>query len=157
MRTGPSSRSGSPGRDPHLVPQPRPAPAGGHVHGQRGLHQQLLRHPPGAYQPEGTVTFFDGTTPLGTATLQYSSGATPQQATFTTSQLGAGVHAITVRYNGDAPANLEQFDPATSAVVNETVNGPQTPTTPPVHHRPHHRAHAVTHHHHPTPQVVMHP
>jgi len=47
--------------------------------------------------PTGTVTFFDGATALGTGTL---SGA--GTATFTTSALTLGNHAITAKYNGDA-------------------------------------------------------
>lgn len=45
---------------------------------------------PGGGTPTGTVTFYDGTTVLGTATLN-SSG----QATFTTSSLFIGTHPIT--------------------------------------------------------------
>lgn len=61
--------------------------------------------------PTGTVTFFDGTTNLGTASL--TSGA---QATFSTSALATGSHSITARYNGDS-----NFNSATSAVLTQTV------------------------------------
>jgi hypothetical protein len=47
--------------------------------------------------PTGTVTFLDGTSTLGTGTLN-SSGS----ATFTTSTLAAGTHQITASYGGDA-------------------------------------------------------
>jgi hypothetical protein len=51
---------------------------------------------PGAGTPSGRVTFLDGTTPLGPAILLNGSA----QATFTTSTLSVGEHAITVAYNG---------------------------------------------------------
>jgi hypothetical protein len=51
----------------------------------------------GAIPPTGTVTFNDGTTALGTGTLNGS-----QVATFTTSTLTAGTHSITAVYGGDA-------------------------------------------------------
>src|SRR6185437_14138395 len=66
--------------------------------------------------PTGTVKFFDGTSTIGTGTL--SAG----QATLTTSALTAGSHPITAVYQGDST-----FNPSTSAVVTQTVDG--TPTT----------------------------
>jgi hypothetical protein len=57
--------------------------------------------PPGA---TGTVTFYEGTTVLGTATI---SGTT---ATLVISTLAPGSHTITAVYNGDA-----NFAPSTSA------------------------------------------
>ena len=45
--------------------------------------------------PTGTVSFLDGTTPLGQGTL------TAGVATLTTSSLGDGSHSITAVYNGD--------------------------------------------------------
>ena len=62
--------------------------------------------------PTGTVTFKDGTTTLGTGTLD-ASGV----ATFTTSTLAAGRHSIKATYNGDA-----SFKTSTSAVLTQTVN-----------------------------------
>jgi hypothetical protein len=50
----------------------------------------------GTGAPTGTVQFFDGTTLLGTATLNPNG-----KATFTTSSLAVGSHAITVKYLGD--------------------------------------------------------
>ncbi|HUD41704.1 MAG TPA: Ig-like domain-containing protein [Dokdonella sp.] len=47
--------------------------------------------------PTGSVTFFDGTTALGTAALDAAS-----RAQLTTSALAAGSHAISARYDGDA-------------------------------------------------------
>jgi len=64
----------------------------------------------------GTVTFLDGTNPIGTATL--SGGA----ATTTTSTLAAGSHSLTATYNGDA-----NNSPSTSPTV--TLNVGQTATS----------------------------
>ncbi|HWG46697.1 MAG TPA: Ig-like domain-containing protein [Gemmataceae bacterium] len=49
--------------------------------------------------PTSSVTFMDGTTVLGTETLTQVNGQT--QATFTTSSLGLGTHAILAVYSGD--------------------------------------------------------
>ena len=54
---------------------------------------------PGAGKPTGTVTFKDGATVLGTFILTTSGGTST--ATFSTSGLGVGAHAITAAYNGD--------------------------------------------------------
>lgn len=51
----------------------------------------------GAGTPGGTVTFFDGTTPLATVPLDGSG-----TATFTTAALSSGSHSITATYSGDA-------------------------------------------------------
>jgi hypothetical protein len=74
--------------------------------------------PPGTGTPTGTVTFRDGTTVLGAATLS-SSGV----ATFTTSTLPGGTHLITATYNGD-----NTFSASTSPPVNQAVN-PLTTST----------------------------
>jgi hypothetical protein len=66
---------------------------------------------PGAGLPTGTVSFFDGTTLLGTATLD-GLGV----ATFTTSALNAGSHALSGAYNGDPT-----FNASTSPVDSNTV------------------------------------
>ncbi len=68
--------------------------------------------------PTGTVTFLDGTTTIGTGTLVASS-ATAANATFTTSSLAAGSHAITASYPGTAT-----FGPSTSSVLTETITAP---------------------------------
>jgi titin len=67
---------------------------------------------PGGGTPTGTVTFKDGTTVLGTGTLN-SSG----QATFTTSSLFIGVHSITATYNGDANYNGSTSPPLIQTIV----------------------------------------
>jgi uncharacterized repeat protein (TIGR01451 family) len=65
----------------------------------------------GSGVPTGMVTFRDGATMLGTATLAAGS------ATLTTSALTGGNHAITVVYAGDAT-----FIGSTSAVLTQAVN-----------------------------------
>lgn len=59
----------------------------------------------------GTVTFFDGTTALGTGTV---AGGT---ATLTTSALVAAAHPITAQYGGDT-----NYNGASSAVLSQVVN-----------------------------------
>jgi hypothetical protein len=59
----------------------------------------------------GLVTFLDGTTILGTGTIN-AAGV----ATFTTSTLAIGSHPITAAYGGDSTYNV-----ATSAVLTEVV------------------------------------
>ncbi len=74
--------------------------------------------------PTGAVTFYDGGTSIGTGTLNFTSGQ--DEATLTTSALGAGTHAITAAYtSGDA-----NFVPsAPSAAVTQVVNKDNTTTT----------------------------
>ncbi len=64
----------------------------------------------------GSVTFYDGATAIGAGAIN-ASGI----ATFTTSTLVSGSHAITASFAGDA-----NYSAATSAVLNEVVN--RTPT-----------------------------
>ncbi len=65
--------------------------------------------------PTGTVTFYDGSTSLGTGTL--SSGV----ATFTTSTLTVGTHSIQAVYGGGASATVN-FDGGNSNSLTQTVN-----------------------------------
>ena len=65
--------------------------------------------------PTGAVTFYDGSTALGTGTL--SPGGNGSQATFTTSTLLAGVHTITAVYGGDA-----NFGNGSSSPLTQTVS-----------------------------------
>ncbi len=62
-------------------------------------------------QPTGKVTFRDGTTIIGSASL--SEGV----ATLTKSTLAMGTHAITATYNGDT-----QVAKSTSSVLSQVVN-----------------------------------
>jgi hypothetical protein len=58
----------------------------------------------------GTMTFYDGSTPIGTATI--AEGST----TITTAALGAGEHSITAAYSGDS-----NYGPGTSSALTENV------------------------------------
>jgi hypothetical protein len=74
----------------------------------------------GSNSPTGAVTFFDGTTQLGTATLN-SSGV----AAYTAMNLATGAHSVTAAYGGDT-----NFAASTSAAVSVTVSAPpKTATT----------------------------
>ncbi|MGA5822264.1 Ig-like domain-containing protein, partial [Kitasatospora sp. NPDC094028] len=73
---------------------------------------------PGAGTPTGTVSFFDGVTLLGTGTLDATG-----TATFTSSALGVGIHALTAVYSGDTA-----FNGSTSPVDAQTVNTADTTT-----------------------------
>jgi phospholipase/lecithinase/hemolysin len=66
---------------------------------------------PGTGTPAGSVTFLDGSTTLGTATL---SGG---KATFKTSALVVANHSITVSYAGNS-----SFLASTSSALTQTVN-----------------------------------
>jgi len=63
--------------------------------------------------PTGSVTFLDGATQLGQATLDANG-----QAQFSTSTLGVGAHAIAARYGGDV-----NFD-SSSGGLTQVVNAP---------------------------------
>jgi len=69
--------------------------------------------------PTGTVTFFDGSTAIGTATLDGSA-----TAALITDFLVVGNHNITAAYSGDF-----NFDSSTSAVLTQTITGASTSTT----------------------------
>jgi probable HAF family extracellular repeat protein len=65
--------------------------------------------------PTGTVTFFDGTTAIGTGMLQFTNQM--DQATYATSSLEPGSHALTAVYGGDS-----NFLPSTSAAITQLVD-----------------------------------
>src|SRR5262249_6164964 len=64
--------------------------------------------------PSGTVTFYDGSTQIGSAPAA--------NASISSSQLSVGSHSITAVYSGDA-----NFNPNTSAPVTVTVPTPPAP------------------------------
>jgi hypothetical protein len=74
----------------------------------------------GAGTPTGTVTFFDGTTSLGTATVDGAG-----QATLTVADLAVGVNAITAEYSGDT-----HFASGTSGDASATVAQDGTQVVP---------------------------
>lgn len=69
--------------------------------------------------PTSTVTFKDGSTTIGSGTLNGSG-----MATLTTTLLAAGSHSITAVYGGDA-----NFNGSTSNTVTQTVSKTATSTT----------------------------
>src|SRR5262249_41389306 len=73
---------------------------------------------PGHGPANGTITFRDGSSTLGTATLNGSG-----QATFTTSTLALGLHFISAVYSGSS-----NFNGSTSAVLTQTVTALPTTT-----------------------------
>jgi subtilase family serine protease len=73
--------------------------------------------------PANTVTFQDGTTPLGFVAVT-ATGAASGSATFSTATLTAGTHSITGLYSGDTNNNA----PSTSnPPISQTIT--QAPTT----------------------------
>ena len=68
--------------------------------------------------PTGTVTFFDGATTLGTGVLSAGS------ATYTTSALTIGSHAIVATYGGDS-----NFGGSASSTLTQVVNKYATSTS----------------------------
>lgn len=80
--------------------------------------------------PTGTVTFFDGSTPLGTAPL---AGVAPT-ASLTVNGLSSGSHSITAHYNGNVNCPASTSPPITVTVGCRTlsgdISGPLTITTP---------------------------
>ncbi len=77
---------------------------------------------PGSDTPSGAVSFEDGGETLGTGTLTNISGV--MTATFTTSDLPVGDHAISAVYSGD-----DNFNPSTSEPFTVTVDQADTSTT----------------------------
>jgi hypothetical protein len=81
------------------------------VHGQSvTFTAKVSAVAPSSGTPTGAVTFFDGTTPLATVPLVAG------QASYTSSTLARGDHAITAVYGGDA-----SFLASTSAVFTQRV------------------------------------
>jgi len=68
--------------------------------------------------PTGLITFMDGNTVLGTATLNGSA-----VAAFSTSFLFVGTHTLTATYPGDF-----NFAPSTSNTISEVITGPPSKT-----------------------------
>jgi VCBS repeat-containing protein len=72
---------------------------------------------PGAGSPTGSVTFSEGATSLGSASLVNG------QASFTTSTLAVGSHSIAASYGGDGNFN------SSSSTMSQTVNKASTTTS----------------------------
>ncbi|OLE78178.1 MAG: hypothetical protein AUG06_11440 [Actinobacteria bacterium 13_1_20CM_2_65_11] len=71
--------------------------------------------------PTGMVTFYDGSTSIGSGTLSTSGGVTT--ASVSTNGLGVGSHSITAGYAGDGNFNI-----SSSAVVTQSVLTADTTT-----------------------------
>src|SRR5579871_2985775 len=91
---------------------------------------------PGVPPPSGTVTFLDGTVPLGTAPLVSSTGTgtLAASATFVISTLAVGTHTINVQYSGDPNyfgSGIGGFFPIAIIKSGTTVAvaAPPTPST----------------------------
>jgi outer membrane lipase/esterase len=69
--------------------------------------------------PMGTVTFYDGTTAVGSSLVFPSASATTATGTFTTSSLTAGTHTITASFAG-----VNGYTSSTATGVTETVTAP---------------------------------
>jgi hypothetical protein len=75
-----------------------------------------------AASPTGSVSFYDGTTLLGTGTLSASTGDA-SSATFTTSTLTIGAHSITAVYTATT-----NFGASSSPILTQNVKGTSTTT-----------------------------
>ena len=73
---------------------------------------------PGSGSPTGTVSFYDGTTVIGTAPLVAGS------ASFTDPSLSAATHSLSIQYSGDA-----DFAGGSSPGISEVVTPDSTITT----------------------------
>jgi hypothetical protein len=98
------------------------------VYGQNDTFTATLTTPSGctgSAPSDGTVTFYDGSTALGTAT----PSGNPAIATLTINTLGAGSHRITASYSGDSnfAASQSGTDPATQPIV--LANGLSSPAS----------------------------
>jgi hypothetical protein len=79
---------------------------------------------PGGGSPTGTVTFMDGSTLIGTATVSPVSNTNTAIANDDTISLTPGAHSITAVYSP-----LTGYSASTSAVLTETIVGIATTTT----------------------------
>ena len=92
-----------------LVTSPNPSKVGQAV----TLTATVVTVAPATGVPTGTVTFRDGLTTIGTATLGANGSAS-----IVVSTLAAGSHSLTAAYGGSA-----NFLASTSAAVTQVVNG----------------------------------
>ena len=78
------------------------------------LTATVIGTPTNTPTPTGSVTFMDGTTTIGTGTLNAGG-----QASLTTSALALGSHTITAVYSGDT-----NYSGSTSTALTEVINAP---------------------------------
>ena len=81
------------------------------AYGSSVTFSATVKVPSGSATPNGTVTFYDGSTAIS-GPVSLSAGV----AKFTTTSLGAGTHSITADYSGDASTL-----PSSSAALSQTV------------------------------------
>ena len=117
------------GTSTSLVPSPNPS-----TFGQSVMLTAAVSPVSGTGTPTGSVTFAEGTTVLGSSTLDANG-----RATISTSSLTVGTHSITARYNGDSA-----FSGSSSAPVSQTVNKANTTTTVASNRNPTNAGRAVT-------------
>ena len=79
------------------------------------LNASVTAVPPGGGVPTGSLAFFDGTTPLGTATLNAGT------ASISTSALALGSHFITAVYTSDDTSFLGSTSSPTLELVGGTM------------------------------------
>ena len=95
------------------------ASPGSTIYGQNvTLTATVSANAPGSGTPTGTVSFYDGTTVIGTATLAAGT------ASFTDPSLSAATHSLSVQYSGDA-----DFAGGSSPGTSEVVTPDSTITT----------------------------
>jgi hypothetical protein len=95
------------------------SPTGAVSHGTLLTFTATVVPTSGPAPTDGTVTFKDGATTLGTGNI--SAGT----ATFSTAALGGGAHSVTAEY---VPADATKFVASTSTAVSVTVNAETTTT-----------------------------
>jgi hypothetical protein len=102
------------------------SPPGASTFGQQVTFTATVTPTLGGIDPTGTVSFFDGSTFLGSGNLADAGGKAT--ATFMTSvvQLGGGGHSIHATYN---PGTDPNFATSTSANLSYTVGASSTTTT----------------------------
>ncbi|MGO8897662.1 MAG: beta strand repeat-containing protein [Isosphaeraceae bacterium] len=88
------------------------------VFGQSVTFTATVAPSSGSGSPSGSVTFYAGSTPLGTATVS------SKKASLKTTSVPVGSQAITAVYSGDT-----NYAPSTSAVLSQTVNQDSTTST----------------------------
>lgn len=83
----------------------------------------------GSTQPTGSVSFFNGSTLLGSGTLSDSAGRATATLSLPATQLNSGLNLVTARYNGDSGFNTAastavaiSVGAATGIVISGAVN-----------------------------------
>ena len=84
---------------------------------------------PGAGTPTGTVTFYDGTTPLGQPVTLVTINGVPT-ASLTWSALSVNSHSITAVYSGDGNDKGSTSNTLTQTVIGDSTRTTLTSTSP---------------------------